>query len=525
MSATVRQIVFWLVIVAGALLIYKLVNPSNSRAQLLSYDELVAKVRMGEIEKLTIKQTEIIATDSGGHELRVQLDNQSLQRDLVNLALEEDDAGKPHVGKIETQVSSSFVWTLLTSWAPFILIILIWIFMLKQMQTGGRTALDFGKSRAAEIEVKDKLPTFNDVAGAREAKIALQELTEFLQNPKKWQALGARIPKGCLMIGPPGCGKTLLARAVAGEAGVRFFNVSGTDFVEMFVGVGAARVRDVFERCRKKAPCVLFIDELDSIGRKRGSGIGGGHDEREQTLNQLLVAMDGFESNEGVVVLAATNRADVLDKALIRPGRFDRQIKVPLPDGEERVDILRIHTREKPLSDDVDLGVVAQQTPAFSGADLMNLANEAALQAIRRSSNTRVIDDHAPILPPIRDSIRRDPNPRVRPSQHRSEAKNVLTMQDFDKALELIRSGREIFSSLDLVLIESATQLSEPMEKLFVRLSLTDQTIDGELLWANSSYIKYRSSTEGHEVILPKSNVLKFELLDFDVSYAADWNA
>lgn len=524
MSSTARQIIFWLLILAGALLVYKLVNPS-SQAQSLSYDELITKVRKGEIAKLTIKQAEVVGVDIGGHELRVQLDNQSLQRDLVNIALEKDNANKQRVEKVETQVSSSFFWTLLTSWAPFILLALIWLFMLRQMRSGGgRSAFDFGKSRAAEVEFKDKLPTFDDIAGASEAKIALQELTEFLKHPTKWQALGARIPKGCLLIGPPGCGKTLLARAVAGEAGVRFFNVSGTDFVEMFVGVGAARVRDVFERCKKKAPCVLFIDELDSIGRKRGSGIGGGNDEREQTLNQLLVAMDGFESNEGVVVLAATNRADVLDKALIRPGRFDRQIKVPLPDGEERVEILRIHTRGKPLSDDVDLGVLAQQTSTFSGADLMNLANEAALQAIRRS--TRVpTSDGSPTLPPIRNHS--DPvNSVLLPhAKRRNGSKSFLTMQDFDKALELIRSGREIFSSLDLVLIESATQLSEPMEKLFVRLFLNDQTVDGELLWADSSYIKYRSSTEGHEVILPKSNVLKFELLDFDVSYAPQWNA
>ena len=341
--------------------------------------------------------------------------------------------------------------------------------------------------------------------------------------------LGGQIPKGCLLIGPPGCGKTLLARAVAGEAGVPFFNVSGSDFVEMFVGVGASRVRDIFDRCRKKAPCVLFIDELDAIGRKRGSGIGGGNDEREQTLNQLLVAMDGFDKNPGVIVLAATNRADVLDKALIRPGRFDRQIKVPLPTGEERLEILRIHTHGKPLADDVELGVLAQQTPGYSGADLMNLANEAALQAIRRfwkapaaKKNTLPPVDSkkdtstpANPLPPIQEFDR-----RIRDSRHGGE-EQLLTMRDFDKALELIRSGRELFSTLDLVLIESATQLSEPMEKLFVRLHLSDQTVEGELLWADNSYIKYRSSTEGHDVILPKTSSLKFELLDFAVSYMA----
>jgi cell division protease FtsH len=492
-SSTIRQLIFWLVILGGAVMLYKVVvNWSARGAQELSYDELADRVRKGEVEKLTVRQAEVVAVDRGGKEFRAPLDNQSLQRDLVSVALERDEAGRQKVGKVETEPGSTFsFWSVLVWYGPMLLFIAFWIFMVRQMQSGGNKALNFGKSRARIASIKTNLPTFDDVAGASEAKAALQELTEFLANPKKWQALGARIPKGCLLIGPPGCGKTLLARAVAGQAGVPFFHIAGSDFVEMFVGVGASRVRDLFEQGKKNAPCVLFIDELDAVGRKRGSGIGGGHDEREQTLNQLLVEMDGFENNPGVIVLAATNRVDVLDKALIRPGRFDRQIKVPLPNEEDRLDTLKIHTADKPLAlDEQDFGLLAQQTPGYSGADLMNLANEAALQAIRRCS--RDGDDGQ---------------------------RQALTMQDFDNALELIRSGRELFSSLDLVLIESATQLAEPMEKLFVRLHLVDQTVEGELLWADSSYIKYRSSTEGHEVILPKDSVLKFELMDFDVSY------
>ena len=275
--------------------------------------------------------------------------------------------------------SGSLPLQLLGTWAPLILLGALWFFMIRQMQTGGNKALSFGKSRARLLSMQQKKVTFKDVAGVEEAKEELREIIEFLREAQKFQKLGGRIPKGVLLVGPPGTGKTLLARAVAGEANVPFFSISGSDFVEMFVGVGASRVRDLFEQGKKNAPCIIFIDEIDAVGRHRGAGLGGGHDEREQTLNQLLVEMDGFESNEGVILMAATNRPDVLDPALLRPGRFDRRVVVSRPDVRGREEILRVHTRKIPLAEDVDLSVLARGTPGFSGADLANMVNEAAL--------------------------------------------------------------------------------------------------------------------------------------------------
>jgi cell division protease FtsH len=279
----------------------------------------------------------------------------------------------------------NFTWQLIGTYAPLILIGALWFFMLRQMQTGGNKALSFGKSRARLLSMQQKKVTFKDVAGVDEAKEELREIIEFLREAQKFQKLGGRIPKGVLLVGPPGTGKTLLARAVAGEANVPFFSISGSDFVEMFVGVGASRVRDLFEQGKKNAPCIIFIDEIDAVGRHRGAGLGGGHDEREQTLNQLLVEMDGFESNEGVILMAATNRPDVLDPALLRPGRFDRRVVVSRPDVRGREEILRVHTRKIPLAEDVDLSVLARGTPGFSGADLANMVNEAALAAARQN--------------------------------------------------------------------------------------------------------------------------------------------
>jgi cell division protease FtsH len=276
---------------------------------------------------------------------------------------------------------------------PLILLIALWIFMMRQMQAGGNKALSFGKSRARLLTPQQKKVTFKDVAGVEEAKEELQEIIEFLRDPQKFQRLGGRIPKGVLLVGPPGTGKTMLARAVAGEANVPFFSISGSDFVEMFVGVGASRVRDLFEQGKKNAPCIIFIDEIDAVGRHRGAGLGGGHDEREQTLNALLVEMDGFESNEGVILVAATNRPDVLDPALLRPGRFDRRIVVPRPDVRGREEILRVHTRKVPIAADVDLSVLARGTPGFSGADLANMVNEAALLAARNNRKTVMMAD------------------------------------------------------------------------------------------------------------------------------------
>ncbi|HET8549320.1 MAG TPA: ATP-dependent zinc metalloprotease FtsH, partial [Bryobacteraceae bacterium] len=286
----------------------------------------------------------------------------------------------------EYKDTSSANWvSILINAVPFVLLLAFWIFMMRQMQSGGNKALSFGKSRARLHSSQQKKVTFKDVAGVEEAKEELQEIIEFLREPQKFQKLGGRIPKGVLLIGPPGTGKTLLARAIAGEANVPFFSISGSDFVEMFVGVGASRVRDLFEQGKKNAPCIIFIDEIDAVGRHRGAGLGGGHDEREQTLNQLLVEMDGFESNEGVILVAATNRPDVLDPALLRPGRFDRRVVVGRPDVKGREMILRVHTKKTPLADDVDLAVIARGTPGFAGADLANLVNEAALVAARQN--------------------------------------------------------------------------------------------------------------------------------------------
>src|SRR5215468_8577044 len=289
--------------------------------------------------------------------------------------------------------SSSLPLTLLGTWAPLILLGALWLFMIRQMQTGGNKALSFGKSRARLLSMQQKKVTFKDVAGVEEAKEELREIIEFLREAQKFQKLGGRIPKGVLLVGPPGTGKTLLARAIAGEANVPFFSISGSDFVEMFVGVGASRVRDLFEQGKKNAPCIIFIDEIDAVGRHRGAGLGGGHDEREQTLNQLLVEMDGFESNEGVILIAATNRPDVLDPALLRPGRFDRRVVVPLPDVRGREEILRVHTRKIPLADDVDLSILARGTPGFSGAELSNMVNEAALNAARNNRKAVLMYD------------------------------------------------------------------------------------------------------------------------------------
>jgi len=383
LSSTARQIIFWLLIVAGALLLYKLVNPTGKNATATDLTALYAKIDAGEVKHLTVKQNETVALDNRNQEYRVQLTNEQMKSELFKKANEQVN-GKPRVEKFEDESgTSSYIWPMLITWAPLLFIIGIWVFMLRQMQSGGNKALSFGKSRAKLLNNQQKRVTFKDVAGVEEAKEELQEIIEFLKEPQKFQKLGGHIPKGVLMMGPPGTGKTLLARAIAGEANVPFFSISGSDFVEMFVGVGASRVRDLFEQGKKNAPCIIFIDEIDAVGRHRGAGLGGGHDEREQTLNQLLVEMDGFESNDGVILIASTNRPDVLDPALLRPGRFDRRVVVSRPDVRGREGILKVHTRKIPLGEDVDISVIARGTPGFTGADLANLVNEAALNAAR----------------------------------------------------------------------------------------------------------------------------------------------
>jgi cell division protease FtsH len=374
--------------------LYKLVNPRGSSYQNVDLTRLDSLMQAGQIKELTVKQGETVAIDVNGQEYRIALSNEPAKNDLLKSAREiVKETGKPRVQKVQEESSSSYIWPMLITWAPLLFIIAIWIFMLRQMQSGGNKALSFGKSRAKLLNNQQKRVTFKDVAGVEEAKEELQEIIEFLKEPQKFQKLGGRIPKGVLMMGPPGTGKTLLARAIAGEANVPFFSISGSDFVEMFVGVGASRVRDLFEQGKKNAPCIIFIDEIDAVGRHRGAGLGGGHDEREQTLNQLLVEMDGFESNDGVILIASTNRPDVLDPALLRPGRFDRRVVVSRPDVRGREGILKVHTRKIPLGEDVDISVIARGTPGFTGADLANLVNEAALNAARYNKKLVAMGD------------------------------------------------------------------------------------------------------------------------------------
>ena len=393
MSSTARQIIFWLLIIAGALLIYKLVNPGSKNTENIDLTALYQKIDNNELKQLTVKQTETVAIDANsGREYHIQLTNETAKNDLLKEAKEVVN-GKSRVPKVEEESGNSYLWPALYYLLPFVLIFGFWIFMLRQMQSGGNKALSFGKSRAKLLSNQQKRVTFKDVAGVEEAKEELQEIIEFLKEPQKFQKLGGRIPKGVLMMGPPGTGKTLLARAIAGEANVPFFSISGSDFVEMFVGVGASRVRDLFEQGKKNAPCIIFIDEIDAVGRHRGAGLGGGHDEREQTLNQLLVEMDGFESNDGVILIASTNRPDVLDPALLRPGRFDRRVVVSRPDVRGREGILKVHTRKIPLGEDVDISVIARGTPGFTGADLANLVNEAALNAARYNKKVVSMSD------------------------------------------------------------------------------------------------------------------------------------
>jgi cell division protease FtsH len=369
---------FWVFILVCLLLLLNVVtkNQSSGKDTEISYSELFSKVQNNQVQDASIQGNEL-----HGH-LKGTKDqfHTTLPAEYGDLDKAMRSAGV-NFGIKEPQ--NNMLLPILFNVGPFILLGAIWFFMLRQMQSGGNKALSFGKSRARLLSMQQKKVTFKDVAGVDEAKEELKEIIEYLREPQKFQKLGGRIPKGVLLVGPPGTGKTLLARAVAGEANVPFFSISGSDFVEMFVGVGASRVRDLFEQGKKNAPCIIFIDEIDAVGRHRGAGLGGGHDEREQTLNQLLVEMDGFESNDGVILVAATNRPDVLDPALLRPGRFDRRVVVGLPDIRGREEILRVHVKKVPVSDDVNLNVLARGTPGFSGADLANMVNEAALSAAR----------------------------------------------------------------------------------------------------------------------------------------------
>ena len=380
MNSTVKTVLFWLLIGVSALLLWEVVKGARDgqKDKEMNFSEFMTDVEQGRVHDITVDGMQVKGklTDNTGFHTTVP----SNYPDMIKKLQE-----KGVVMSFRDVNSGSLPLQLLGTWAPLILLGALWFFMIRQMQTGGNKALSFGKSRARLLSMQQKKVTFKDVAGVEEAKEELREIIEFLREAQKFQKLGGRIPKGVLLVGPPGTGKTLLARAVAGEANVPFFSISGSDFVEMFVGVGASRVRDLFEQGKKNAPCIIFIDEIDAVGRHRGAGLGGGHDEREQTLNQLLVEMDGFESNEGVILMAATNRPDVLDPALLRPGRFDRRVVVSRPDVRGREEILRVHTRKIPLAEDVDLSVLARGTPGFSGADLANMVNEAALAAARQN--------------------------------------------------------------------------------------------------------------------------------------------
>jgi len=378
-NSTVRQAIFWVVIIGGAILLYTVfTGKGGPKEESLNYPQLEEKIKNKQIQEATLDESAgFTGKLTTGNKFESQVTNDILQSDIVKKMAENGV-------NVTIKNASSSQWVFgLISWAPILVILGLWIFMMRQMQSGGNKALSFGKSRAKLLSNQQKRVTFKDVAGVEEAKEELEEIIEFLKEPQKFQKLGGRIPKGVLMMGPPGTGKTLLARAIAGEANVPFFSISGSDFVEMFVGVGASRVRDLFEQGKKNAPCIIFIDEIDAVGRHRGAGLGGGHDEREQTLNQLLVEMDGFESNDGVILIASTNRPDVLDPALLRPGRFDRRVVVSRPDVKGREGILAVHTRKIPVGEDVDISIVARSTPGFTGADLANLVNEAALNAAR----------------------------------------------------------------------------------------------------------------------------------------------
>ena len=385
MDLRLKSLLFWMAFMAVGLVIWNVSTNFQARDRTVTFSEFLRWVDTGQVDSVTITGSEITGTSTGGENFRTYAPLQ--YEGLANQLVDRDVA-------ITARDETGSAWTaVLYYWAPILMIIAFWVFFMRQMQSGGNKALSFGKSRAKLSSSTQKKVTFKDVAGVDEPKEELQEIIEFLKEPQRFQKLGGHIPKGVLLMGAPGTGKTLLARAVAGEANVPFFSISGSDFVEMFVGVGASRVRDLFEQGKKNAPCIVFIDEIDAVGRHRGAGLGGGHDEREQTLNQLLVEMDGFESNEGVILVSATNRPDVLDPALLRPGRFDRRIVVNRPDVKGRAGIFGVHTKKIPLADDVDVHVLARGTSGFSGADLANLVNEAALNAARYNQKTVQMQD------------------------------------------------------------------------------------------------------------------------------------
>jgi cell division protease FtsH len=443
----------WVVIGALLVALYSLFQGSSSRegGQELTYSDFIAHVESGQVKAVTIQGTTLRGQLQNGRVFRV---NKPDDPQLVDRLIKN----KVDVRSVPPEKGMHPLLSMIVSWLPIILIVAVWIFFMRQMQSGTGRAMGFGKSRARLLTERQGRVTFEDVAGVEEAKQEVQEVVEFLRDPQKFTRLGGKIPKGVLLVGPPGTGKTLLARAIAGEANVPFFTISGSDFVEMFVGVGASRVRDMFEQGKKNAPCIIFIDEIDAVGRHRGAGLGGGNDEREQTLNQLLVEMDGFEANDGVILVAATNRPDVLDPALLRPGRFDRQVVVPNPDVVGREKILRVHMRKVPLAPDVDPAVIARGTPGFSGADLANIVNEAALLAARK--NRRVVSmrefedakDKVMMGPERRSMVMTDKEREATAYHEAGHALVVMEMPDGDPLhkITIIPRGRALGVTMSL---------------------------------------------------------------------------
>ncbi|MEC7961266.1 MAG: ATP-dependent zinc metalloprotease FtsH [Pseudomonadota bacterium] len=471
-NGNLRNFIVWIILAFSLLGLYNLIdNPIVSKNQSeITFSQLLAEVDAGNVVDVEISGDNISGHYSDGRSFKTFAPSDP------NLIYRLYNRGVSISAKPEKEGGSIFL-NILISWFPMLLLIAVWIFFMRQMQGGGGKAMGFGKSKAKLLNEKSGKVTFEDVAGVDEAKDDLQEIVEFLKDPSKFQRLGGRIPKGALLVGPPGTGKTLLARAIAGEANVPFFTISGSDFVEMFVGVGASRVRDMFEQAKKNAPCIIFIDEIDAVGRSRGAGLGGGNDEREQTLNQLLVEMDGFETNEGIILIAATNRPDVLDPALLRPGRFDRQVVVPNPDIIGREKILKVHIRKVPISSDVDVRAIARGTPGFSGADLANIVNEAALLAARRGlklvSNAEFEDSKDKVMMgPERRSMVMTEEERTLTAYH--EAGHALVSLNYSSSdpihkATIIPRGR----ALGMVMrLPERDQISITREKMFANLAV-----------------------------------------------------
>jgi len=471
-NGNLRNFIVWVILAFSLLGLYNLIdNPIVSKSQSeITFSQLLAEVDAGNVVDVEISGDNISGHYSDGRSFKTFAPSDPTLIDRLY------NRGVSISAKPEKEGGSIFL-NILISWFPMLLLIAVWIFFMRQMQGGGGKAMGFGKSKAKLLNEKSGKVTFEDVAGVDEAKDDLQEIVEFLKDPSKFQRLGGRIPKGALLVGPPGTGKTLLARAIAGEANVPFFTISGSDFVEMFVGVGASRVRDMFEQAKKNAPCIIFIDEIDAVGRSRGAGLGGGNDEREQTLNQLLVEMDGFETNEGIILIAATNRPDVLDPALLRPGRFDRQVVVPNPDIIGREKILKVHIRKVPISSDVDIRAIARGTPGFSGADLANIVNEAALLAARRGlklvSNAEFEDSKDKVMMgPERRSMVMTEEERTLTAYH--EAGHALVSLNYSSSdpihkATIIPRGR----ALGMVMrLPERDQISITREKMFANLAV-----------------------------------------------------